>query len=104
MYVILLSVSVASRATESRRDKEEVGDSSWTLTAKRLDAFAGPGEIKRREVVLDPQEVSPEETMSIGGGVGLRKLDFLCISCFTTVAELRTLSLSVALFRKQLEQ
>ena len=27
---------------------------------KKLDAFAGPGEIKRREVVLDPQE-SPEE-------------------------------------------
>ena len=32
---------------------------SWTLT-KKSDAFAGPGEIKRREVVLDPQ-VSPEE-------------------------------------------
>ena len=32
---------------------------SWTLT-KKLDAFAGPGEIKRREVVLDPQ-VSPEK-------------------------------------------
>ena len=26
---------------------------SWTLT-KKLDAFAGLGEIKRREVVLDP--------------------------------------------------
>ena len=37
---------------------------SWTLT-KKLDTFAGPGEIKikRREVVLDPQ-VSPEETKS----------------------------------------
>ena len=35
---------------------------SWTLT-KKLDTFAGPGEIKRREVVLDPH-VSPEETMS----------------------------------------
>ena len=35
---------------------------SWTLT-KKLDAFAGPDEIKRREVVLDPQ-VSPEEIMS----------------------------------------
>ena len=33
-------------------------DVSWILT-KKLDAFAGPGEIKRREVVLDPQ-VSPE--------------------------------------------
>ena len=32
---------------------------SWTLT-KKLDAFVGPGEIKRREMVLDPQ-VSPEE-------------------------------------------
>ena len=35
---------------------------SWTLT-KKLDTFAGPGEIKRREVVLDPQ-VSPEEIKS----------------------------------------
>ena len=34
---------------------------SWTL--KKLDTFAGPGEIKRREVVLDPQ-VSPEEIVS----------------------------------------
>ena len=30
-------------------------DVSWIFT-KKLDAFAGPGEIKRREVVLDPQE------------------------------------------------
>ena len=35
---------------------------SWTLM-KKLDAFAGPGEINRREVVLDPQ-VSPEEIKS----------------------------------------
>ena len=36
---------------------------SWNLT-KKLDSFAGPGEIKRsREVVLDPQ-VSPEEIKS----------------------------------------
>ena len=35
---------------------------SWTVT-KKLDTFAGPGEIKRREVVLDPQ-VSPEEIKS----------------------------------------
>ena len=33
-----------------------------TLT-KKLDAFEGPGEIKRREVVLDPQ-VNPEEIKS----------------------------------------
>ena len=32
---------------------------SRTLT-KKLDTFSGPGEIKRREVILDPQ-VSPEE-------------------------------------------
>ena len=35
---------------------------SWTHT-KKLDTFAGPGEIKKREVVLDLQ-VSPEEIMS----------------------------------------
>ena len=35
---------------------------SWTLT-KKLDSFAGPGEIKRREVVLDPQDI-PEEIKS----------------------------------------
>ena len=35
---------------------------SWTLK-KKLDTFAGKGEIKRREVVLDPQ-VSPEEIKS----------------------------------------
>jgi len=34
---------------------------SWILK-KKLDASEGPGEIKRREVVLDPQ-VSPEEIM-----------------------------------------
>ena len=28
---------------------------SWTLT-KKLDTFVGPGEIKRREVVLDSHE------------------------------------------------
>ena len=33
-----------------------------TLT-KKLDTFAGPGEIKRSEVVLDPQ-VSPEKINS----------------------------------------
>ena len=35
---------------------------SWTLT-KKFDTFAGPGEIKRRQVELDPQ-VSPEEIKS----------------------------------------
>ena len=46
---------------------------SWTLT-KRLDASAGPGEIKRMEVMLDPQ-VSAEEVKSreveLGLSVGL---------------------------------
>ena len=43
---------------------------SWILT-KKLDAFAGPGEIKRREVELDPQ-VSPEEIKSREVELGLK--------------------------------
>ena len=43
---------------------------SWTLK-KMLDASAGPGEIKRREVVLDHQ-VSPEEIKSREVELGLR--------------------------------
>ena len=43
---------------------------SWTLT-KKLHASAGPGEIKRMEVVLDPQ-VSPEEIRSREVELGLR--------------------------------
>ena len=43
----------------SNQKRREV---SWTLT-KKWDAFAGPGEVKRTEVVLDPQ-VSPEEIKS----------------------------------------
>ena len=43
---------------------------SWTLM-KKLDIFAGPGEIKRREVVLDP-EVSPEEIKGREAELGLR--------------------------------
>ena len=52
---------------------------SWTLT-KKLDAFAGPGEIKRREVVLDPQ-VSPEETKSREVELGL-KVGLLLLQLF----------------------
>ena len=37
-------------------------EASWTLT-KKLDTFAGPGEIKRREVVLDV-ELGPESWTS----------------------------------------
>ena len=43
---------------------------SWTL-AKKLDAFAGPGENKWREVVLNPQ-VRPEEIKSREVELGLR--------------------------------
>ena len=43
---------------------------SWTLT-KKLDTFVGPGEIKRREVVRDPQ-VSSEEIKSREVELGLR--------------------------------
>ena len=43
---------------------------NWIRT-KKLHAFAGPGEIKRREVVLDPQ-VSPEEIKSREVELGLR--------------------------------
>ena len=43
---------------------------SWTLM-KKLNAFAGPGEIKRKEVVLGPQ-VSPEEIKSREVELGLR--------------------------------
>ena len=43
---------------------------SWTLT-KKLDTFAGPGEIKRREVLLDPQ-VSPKEIKNREVSLGLR--------------------------------
>ena len=43
---------------------------SWTLT-KKLDASAGPGEIERREVVLDPQ-VSPEEIKNREVELGLK--------------------------------
>ena len=54
-----------------------------------LDASAGPGEIKRREVVLDPQ-VSPEDIKSREVELGFRD-GLLSLHYFPT-AELRTLS------------
>ena len=54
-------------------------------------SFAGPGEIKRREVVLDPQ-VSPEEIKSMEVELGL-KVGLL----------LPQLSVSVTLFRTAVE-
>ena len=44
----------------SRRDQEEGGELD---SNEEVRHFAGPGEIKRREVVLDPR-VSPEQIMS----------------------------------------
>ena len=74
---------------------------SWTLT-KQLDTFAGPGEIKRREVVLGPQ-VSPEEIKSweveLGLRVGLLSLqlfpscgatDIVFVTLFRTAVETAT--------------
>ena len=47
---------------------------------KKLDAFAGPGEIKMKEVVLDPQ-VSPEEIKSRQVELAL-KVGFLLLQLF----------------------
>ena len=71
---------------------------SWTLM-KKLDTSGGPREIKRREVVLDPQE-SPEEIKSreveLGVRVGLLLLqlfpnggttDIVFVTLFSTAAE-----------------
>ena len=63
MTAILMSnyegrIYIYSHQTSEIKSREV----SWTLT-KKLDAFAGRGEIKRREVVLDRQ-VSPEEIKS----------------------------------------
>ena len=60
---------------------------SWTLK-KKLDTFAGPGEIKRWEVVLDPQ-VSPEEIMSMEVELGCESWTSLLLQVVTQ----RTLSL-----------
>ena len=61
---------------------------SWTLV-KKLDTFSGQGEIKRREVVLDPQ-VSPKEIKS--RKVELGSESWTSVNCYST-AVLRTLSL-----------
>ena len=44
--------------SESRQDQEEGGGAG--LSRRVGLSFAGPGEIKRREVVLDPQESTGE--------------------------------------------
>ena len=64
---------------------------SWTLT-KKLDSFAGPDEIKRREVHGAGPSREPRRDQEQRGGAGLRKLDLFYFGCFST-AVLRTLSL-----------
>ena len=54
--------------TESRRDQEEGGELD---SHEEIRHFAGPGEIKRKVVVLDPQ-VSPEEIKSREVELGLK--------------------------------
>ena len=63
-YRAVLGTVVQSRGEIKRKEV------SWTLR-KKLDTFAGPGEIKKREVVLDPQ-VSPEEIKSREVELGLK--------------------------------
>ena len=59
---------------ESRRDKRR--EVNWTLT-KKLDTFAGSGEVKDRKVVLNPQGSSeeirntPNREVELGLKVGL---------------------------------
>ena len=67
--------------TESTRDQERGELDSHEEV--RL-SFAGPGEIKRREVVLDPSSW-PRRDQEQGGGAGLRMLDlFFCFSFSST--------------------
>ena len=62
---------------------------SWILK-KKLDTFAGPGEIKR-EVVLDPQ-ISPEEIMSREVELGCESWTSFTSGCSSTAVQ-QTLSL-----------
>ena len=63
---------------------------SWTLT-KKLEASAGPGEIKRRTHKCWTHELAQKRSRA-GRWSSAWELDFFCFSCFPT-AELRTLSL-----------
>ena len=76
LYVSTLTTTTALLPHQSPAEikRREV---SWTLK-KKLDAFAGPGEMKRRKVVLDPQ---------VNRSSGLCKLDFFCFSCYSTAVE-----------------
>ena len=63
----------------SRRDQEEGGEMD-SHEEVRL-SFAGPGEIKRRNVVLDPQE-SPEDTKSMEVELGSESWTCLLLQLF----------------------
>ena len=69
----------------------------WTLT-KKLGTFAGPGEIMRREVVLDPQ-VSPEEIkrreVELGVKVGLLLLQLFPSGGATDIVFVTLVSIAV---------
>ena len=66
--------------TGSRRDQEEgggAGPSSYRVQARSREGrwcwtlkLQGPDEIKRREVVLDPQVAGSRRDKEEGGGVG----------------------------------
>ena len=71
------------------RDQEQGGELD-SQKETRL-SFASPGEIKSREVVLDPQE-SPGEIKNKGWSWAQKVGLTFCFSCFST-AVLRTLSL-----------
>ena len=94
--------SAKSRQSPGEIKRREV---SWTLKRK-FDTFAGPGEISRREVVLDPQvspeeimikeveldpQVSPDEIMSRDVELGSESWTSFTSSCYSTSVQ-RTLS------------
>ena len=85
LYVSTLTTTTALLPHQSPAEikRREV---SWTLK-KRLDTFAGPGEIKRREVVLDPQ-VSPEDIKS-------REVELSCESWASFLLQVVTRSTAV---------
>ena len=64
---------------------------SWTLT-KKLDTFTGPGEIKWREVVLDPQVTQKRPWSTEVKLVCESWTFFKTLSCYSTAVQ-RTLSL-----------
>ena len=75
---------------ETRRDQEEGGELDFH---EEMDNHlrVSPGEIKRREVVLDPQ-VSPGEIKSRKVKLGSESRTTFCFSC-SSAAMLRTVSL-----------